>query len=31
MNGVFEGLIEVVEPFENIWTEPGFDPRLLDQ
>ncbi len=31
ISGAFEGLILVVEPFENIWTVPGFDPRLLDQ
>ncbi len=31
IRGTFEGLIVVVEPFENIWTEPDFEPRLLDQ
>lgn len=27
----FGGLIEIIDPFKNIWTEPGFNPRLLDQ
>lgn len=31
MRASLEGLIVIVDPFEKLWTVPGFDPRLLNQ
>jgi len=27
IEAAFEGLIEVTDPFKELWTQPGFDPR----